>query len=427
MEEEKCGNGALNPGEDCDGSLLGRADCTSIGQGFVGGELACGADCLFDTSGCMAPPDCGDGTLDAGEACDGNLLGGKTCITEGFTAGSISCSAGCTLDLSGCYSCGDGTLQGPEICDGMNLDGATCQSLGFDGGALACSAGCLSLNEAACTSCGDGQIEGTEQCDGAALGGKTCITQGFSGGTLSCNVNCTLNVSSCTGQTCGNGIKEGTEVCDGAALGGQTCASQGFLGGTLGCNASCTGFVTSGCTGSECQNGLDDDTDGFTDLTDPGCANATDNDEELFLSNCNGVGGPIYDVTFANTSLDVVVTASTVGAPNAYAPTDFTDDCSTASGGELVVMYRVFSTMSAITFSTWNPGTTFDTVLYVRQNACGPSALEFCNDDQFLTTRSELTLLNVPPGDYYIVVDGYNGQAGNVELTIDVPNAFGLN
>ncbi len=269
-------------------------------------------------------------------------------------------------------------------------------------------------------------IEGLEECDGANLAGQTCVTQGFAGGSLSCT-GCEFNLAGCTGQTCGNNIIEGAEICDGTTLAGQTCITQGFIGGNLMCNGMCNGYVTTACTGSQCQNTADDDMDGFTDLSDPGCSNAADNDETLFLPNCNGVGGPIYDVTFADTGLDVVVTGSTVGAPNAYAPTDFSDDCTMANSGELVVMYRVLSPISIMTISTWNPGTTFDTVLYVRLNSCSAGAPEACNDDQFLTTRSEMTFVNVTPGDYYIIVDGYGAGAGNVELTIDIPNAFGVN
>jgi hypothetical protein len=425
--ENKCGNGMLNAGEACDGELLGEQDCVSIAQGFTGGTLACAADCSFDTSACTSPPNCGNGSLNAGEECDGNLLGGATCSAAGFNAGTVSCTAGCTLDTSQCYSCGNGTLEAAEVCDGANLNGNTCAILGHDAGTLTCSANCQSFNEAACTDCGDGLVEAGEACDGNNLAGQTCVTQGFNGGSLSCNSECQLNLQACTGQTCGNSAIEGTEICDGSTLAGQTCVTQGFAGGTLACNANCNGYITSSCVGSQCQNGSDDDMDGFVDLSDPGCSNAADNDEELFLQNCAGVGGPIYDVTFANTNLDVVVTGSTVGAPNAYSPTDFFDDCSTATGGELVLMYRVLSTMSAITFSTVNPGTNFDTVLYVRGGNCGPAASEVCNDDGFLTTRSEFTLVNVTPGDYYIIVDGWAGQAGNVELTIDIPNAFGLN
>jgi len=45
-----CGNGRLDPGEQCDGTNLFGRDCATLG--FTGGTLACRPDCLFDTSHC---------------------------------------------------------------------------------------------------------------------------------------------------------------------------------------------------------------------------------------------------------------------------------------------------------------------------------------------------------------------------------------
>ncbi len=47
-----CGDCSLDPGEACDLSDLNGMACTSFG--FLGGTLACSADCGFDTSGCLA-------------------------------------------------------------------------------------------------------------------------------------------------------------------------------------------------------------------------------------------------------------------------------------------------------------------------------------------------------------------------------------
>ena len=48
-----CGNGVVDPGEDCDGAALGTATCATLG--FSAGTLACTAQCKFDTSGCTYP------------------------------------------------------------------------------------------------------------------------------------------------------------------------------------------------------------------------------------------------------------------------------------------------------------------------------------------------------------------------------------
>ena len=44
---EQCGNGAIDDGEDCDGTELGGMDCVALG--LAGGTLAC-SGCTFDTS-----------------------------------------------------------------------------------------------------------------------------------------------------------------------------------------------------------------------------------------------------------------------------------------------------------------------------------------------------------------------------------------
>lgn len=47
-----CGNNTKETGEQCDGSDLGGASCSS--QGFSGGTLSCGASCDFNTSACTS-------------------------------------------------------------------------------------------------------------------------------------------------------------------------------------------------------------------------------------------------------------------------------------------------------------------------------------------------------------------------------------
>src|ERR1700690_1364423 len=48
-----CGNGRVDPGEDCEASNLNGTTCASLG--FQGGALACAASCRFDTSSCDGP------------------------------------------------------------------------------------------------------------------------------------------------------------------------------------------------------------------------------------------------------------------------------------------------------------------------------------------------------------------------------------
>jgi hypothetical protein len=176
-----CGDGVKQLGEECDGNDLGGADCTTFG--FEEGTLVCADDCTLFTTACST---CGDGQLAATEDCDGNNFGGLTCVDLGFAGGTLSCSPDCkTIIQSGCMqapNCGNGLLNPGEACDGNNLNGQTCQSLGYDGGTLACTPGCL-LDTTGCTldQCvgllGACNILFDDCCDGLMCALAFCVPQ----------------------------------------------------------------------------------------------------------------------------------------------------------------------------------------------------------------------------------------------------------
>lgn len=269
-----CGDGRIDPGEQCDGAELGGASCASQPGGvFDAGTLSCGADCAaFDTSLCTSSAMCGDGVASGTEVCDSADLRSESCVSAGFAGGTLGCAPDCSaLDTSRCSSCGDGAIDATEECDGAALGGATCQSLDFDGGTLSCDADCrYALGECMFATCGNSQLDGGESCEGSDLGGQSCEGLGLGQGTLSCRSNCTFETSGCA--SCGDGVISGDEVCDGSALDGQSCASQGFSAGVLACGATCTAFDTSAC--SSCGNALvegSEDCDG-ADLAGASCA-----------------------------------------------------------------------------------------------------------------------------------------------------------
>ncbi|MCA9678322.1 MAG: DUF4215 domain-containing protein [Kofleriaceae bacterium] len=179
----ECGNGVVEPGELCD---------TGIATGLGACPTACddGMSCTTDTltgTGCTAAcettpittpsngdgccpagansttdddclPGCGNGVLEAGEACD-------TGIADGPGSCPTSCSDGmaCTQDV---------------LVDGGTC-GATCtfppvtQPMGGDG---CCPAGANANNDSDCApSCGNGVVEAGEACDdGNTSDGDAC-------------------------------------------------------------------------------------------------------------------------------------------------------------------------------------------------------------------------------------------------------------
>lgn len=206
-----CGDGVLDGGEECDGDELSGNTCVDFG--FESGTLGCLENCRWDTTTCQK---CGDNQVQEGEVCDGMDLGldamtGRppTCSDVGaFATGELGCSDDCqayVTDACNPAVCGDGVIteSAGEACDGDELGGATCAGLeDFVGGDLTCTANCeLDTSQCRVPVCGDGMAEGDEPCDGADFGGSTCqsvgMAEGFGAGELACNVDCTIDTSAC--------------------------------------------------------------------------------------------------------------------------------------------------------------------------------------------------------------------------------------
>ncbi|MDC0743573.1 FG-GAP-like repeat-containing protein [Polyangium mundeleinium] len=157
---EDCGNGVDDDGD-------GAADCADTN---CAGQAACGGTC-------------GNGQLDAQEACDGALLDGKTCQDLGFDAGQLACAPSCALDTAGCtkFACGNGVKEGAEACDDGNVKNG-------DG----CRSDCKGVEQ-----CGDGLLDAGEVCDDKNM---------VSGD--GCDADCKP-----TFTTCGDGIHQTGEIC----------------------------------------------------------------------------------------------------------------------------------------------------------------------------------------------------------------------
>ena len=136
-----CGDGEVNTGEQCDGENLQGLDCAGLGLG--GGALHCTPVCTFDTSSCVPVfPDCGNGVVNPSEQCDGDDVQGFDCADLALGKGELGCTEQCNFDTSGCSgppACGDGEVAPGEQCDGDNLQGLDCESLGLGGGTLTCN------------------------------------------------------------------------------------------------------------------------------------------------------------------------------------------------------------------------------------------------------------------------------------------------
>jgi hypothetical protein len=154
--DEQCDCGPM--GDGCTAAQLANQSCTTrpspAGGNYGGGTLACNSpeSCTFDESGCYY---CGDGAIDPGEQCDGADLGGATCQSQGFDAGSLSCTNTCTLNTSNCvtYVCGNGICDPGENecncvqdCPNNPNSCAPCQC-GGNAGSCWCDASCVNFGD----------------------------------------------------------------------------------------------------------------------------------------------------------------------------------------------------------------------------------------------------------------------------------------
>lgn len=226
-----CGDGTLGDDEQCDGSSLRTSQCAEFDGRYVSGSLGCNeGSCTYDTSACEEEPVepegfCGDGQLDPGEQCDESELRLSDCpaVDSRFDGGTLGCNPGdCTYDTSNCRGCGDGILEDDENCEAGQLSGFTCEILDFGPGTLRCNQNC-DFDTSGCGDpselCGNGIVNPGEECDSRILPGLTCdtIDDRFAGGTLFCTEDCRFDTSEC----------EEANVCREATCPDGTCTPFG--------------------------------------------------------------------------------------------------------------------------------------------------------------------------------------------------------
>jgi hypothetical protein len=100
---------------------------------------------------------CGNGVIEGGEVCDGTVLNGKTCNTATAGAkptGTLRCSASCTFDTSGCVGGGGigGSAGGMSVGGSAGMAGSFGGSTAVGGGAgMAGAAGAAPVYNACST------------------------------------------------------------------------------------------------------------------------------------------------------------------------------------------------------------------------------------------------------------------------------------
>ena len=249
---DACGNGALDPGEVCDGADLGGQTCAGLGAPYIGGDLACAADCAaVDASACtvdQAAPQVRINEIlakgaSAGEYADkGDLIelvniGGAPADLGGWR---ISDDPGFAADKT--YTFPPGTTLAPGAflvlveVDAMTGEG----DLPF--GISASNPESLVLANTQSV-----LVDGLD-FEGSSAVPSLCRLPDGAGDWQTCaETPGAANHELGGGEVCGDGVKNGAEACDGDDLGGQTCADVGdFVDGDLACTPACA-LDTSAC------------------------------------------------------------------------------------------------------------------------------------------------------------------------------------
>ncbi len=163
-DSPECGNGKVESGEACD-------------DGNDVDDDACRNDCTKNEQ--VDSPECGNGKVESGEACDdGNEVDDDACRND--------CTKNEQVDEP---ECGNGKVESGEACDdGNDVDDDACHND-------------CTKNEVDAPKCGNGKLEDGEACD-----------DGNEVDDDACHNDCTKN--EVDAPKCGNGKLEDGEACD---------------------------------------------------------------------------------------------------------------------------------------------------------------------------------------------------------------------
>jgi hypothetical protein len=244
---DPCGDGDLDPGELCDGDQLGGQTCVGLGAPYIGGQLACAPSCAaYDVSGCdvdAAAPLVRLNEVLAKGASEGPYAGMGDLI-------EIVNIGGAAADLSGWRLSDEPLLPddktivfAPRTFLGPGERLVITESTGLPFGVSSSNPETLTLLDAG------GVAVDVVTFEGAAAAISYCRVPDGDGPWQSCLQ--TPGAANKPGEapqpTCGDGVLDEGEPCDGDQLDDATCATLGFDGGQLACTDACT-FDTNACT-----------------------------------------------------------------------------------------------------------------------------------------------------------------------------------
>ncbi|MCB9530358.1 MAG: hypothetical protein H6700_01165 [Myxococcales bacterium] len=466
---------------DCDGQIdeLGAlrsstfyADADGDGAGDAAASVeACGPTDDFPANN---GDDCNDGNAEvfpgADEICDGVDNDCNPDTADGASNPEVgvacdgpdadSCASARTICVAGEVVCPETAESVAELCDGLDNDCDPDTADGADDPLLGepcdgadddlCEEGIYVCAGAEGRVCTDRTRSNREVCDGVdndCNGAIDDVTEGAptwyfdrDGDRYGADDSATVACSSPgrdfveRGGDCDDTQAEinpdADEVCDGAdndcdgeidvdAIDGVTAfpdADDDGFGGDAGAEVLCSipaGYLATGgdCADDnpavspdateDCADGLDNDCNGRPDCSDAACAG---------LDIC-------APPDCVDSDLGVAVGARVASGSTAGAPSDEVGSCVTTDGPERAFLWTA-PYEGEFTFDTL--GSSYDTVLFIRDAACDGDEID-CNDDGFTganRTRSQLVIDAYAGQRLVVFVDSFDARGGNYVLNI---------
>ncbi len=234
-----------------------------------------------------------------------------------------------------------------------------------------------------------------------------------------------------------------TIALSGKVQNNASCESPLVQSGALTCGAgyACKGTVGSRtCAPALCGDGVDNDADGKTDYPfDPGCESAADdteanpatapvcadtmdNDADSTTDwptdyGCTAASGTSEAFCTAETNPTSLITTAVTNGTTVGMTSNFPSTVCQSSASGPDVAYGLSLPVPVQTLILDTNTSPFDTIVSVRDPQCTTEIA--CDDDAGDPgTQSKLTMTNVLPGNYAVLVDGYSGSAGTFILTI---------
>ncbi len=229
----------------------------------------------------------------------------------------------------------------------------------------------------------------------------------------------------------------------GSIVNGESCEVPLAQSGAITCGSGYACLGTAGsrtCRPTECNDGMDNNSDGLTDFpADPGCATASDATENTV---CPGASCPVCSDgldndgdTFIDYPMDtgclsasqgnegcresdplLVISAPTMTGTLVGATDDHDPSCVATNLPDRIYTLEVQTQLEELVIDTED--SVVDTVLSLMGSTCGEPSIK-CDDDGGVGTGDSLiTRQNVAPGLYTIAVDSDNATLDTYNLHV---------